>query len=38
MMPDWILYLLLGDQIFPDEKMLLILGSVPREGRRESIE
>ena len=37
-MPDWILFFLFGDQIFPDEKMLLILGSVPREGRRESLE
>ena len=37
-MPDWILFLLFGDQIFPDEKMLLILGPVPREGRRESLE
>ena len=30
--------LLSGDQTFPDEKMLLILGPVPREGRSETTE
>jgi hypothetical protein len=33
-MLNWILFLLADTQTFPDEKMLVALGPVPREGRR----
>ncbi|QNI57588.1 hypothetical protein SynBIOSU31_00696 [Synechococcus sp. BIOS-U3-1] len=37
-MLNWLMSLLSGNQSFPDEKMLLILGPVPREGRSEITE
>jgi len=37
-MLNWVMFLLSGTQAFPDEKMLLALGPVPREGRNETAE
>tara|TARA_B100000073_G_C23663955_1_gene545806 strand:- start:299 stop:412 length:114 start_codon:yes stop_codon:yes gene_type:complete len=37
-MLKWLMSMLSGDRIFPDEKMLLILGPVPKEGRSETTE
>ena len=37
-MLSWILSVLSGSQPIPDEKMLMVLGSVPREGRSEPTE
>tara|TARA_B100000482_G_scaffold101012_1_gene72807 strand:+ start:408 stop:521 length:114 start_codon:yes stop_codon:yes gene_type:complete len=37
-MLGWLMSLFSGDQAFPDEKMLLILGPVPKEGRSETTE
>ena len=37
-MLSWLMSLLSGVQTFPDEKMLLILGPVPKEGRSETAE
>ena len=37
-MLNWILSILSGNYPIPDEKMLMVLGSVPREGRSEPTE
>jgi hypothetical protein len=37
-MLDWLMSMLSGEQTFPDEKMLLVLGPIPREGRSETAE
>ncbi|QNJ21955.1 hypothetical protein SynMITS9220_00642 [Synechococcus sp. MIT S9220] len=37
-MLGWLMSMLSGEQTFPDEKMLLILGPIPREGRSETAE